>query len=54
MAMATDSEGTNTKIKSMVAGGENGLLNLPAEETVFYVGGYPSTFQVSYELIFIQ
>ncbi|XP_057219104.1 laminin subunit alpha-5 isoform X1 [Triplophysa rosa] len=45
MAMATDSEGTNIFKKSMVAGGENGLLNLPAEETVFYVGGYPSTFQ---------
>lgn len=53
MAMATDSDGTNIFKKSMVAGGENGLLNLPADETVFYVGGYPSTFQVSNKWIWV-
>jgi len=47
MAMSTDSEGTNTVKQITEAGGENGLLNLPAEETVFYVGGYPRTFSVS-------
>ncbi|XP_073731136.1 laminin subunit alpha-5 [Misgurnus anguillicaudatus] len=44
MGMATDSEGTKIRKASVNAGGEYGLLNLPAEETVFYVGGYPSTF----------
>lgn len=47
MAMSTDPEGSKTVKHNLVAGGENGLLNLPAEETVFYVGGYPSTFTVS-------
>lgn len=45
--MSTDPEGTKIVKQIMEAGGENGLLNLPAEETVFYVGGYPSTFSVS-------
>lgn len=47
MAMSTDPEGTRIVKQSMEAPGENGLLNLPAEETVFYVGGYPRTFTVS-------
>lgn len=47
MEMSTNPEGTETIKKIMEAGGEKGLLNLPAEETVFYVGGYPSTFSVS-------
>lgn len=29
------------------AGGDQGLLNLLTDDTVFYVGGYPSTFKVS-------
>ena len=28
------------------AGGDQGLLNLLTDDTVFYVGGYPSTFKV--------
>lgn len=47
MAMSTDPDGAKIVKQSLEAGGENGLLNLPAEETVFYVGGYPSTFSVS-------
>ncbi|XP_056106000.1 laminin subunit alpha-5 isoform X1 [Rhinichthys klamathensis goyatoka] len=50
MAMSTDSEGTKTVKQIMEAGGENGLLNLPAEETVFYVGGYPRTFSPPVDL----
>ncbi|XP_035378190.1 laminin subunit alpha-5 isoform X2 [Electrophorus electricus] len=30
--------------QNVTAEGEHGLLNLPTEETVFYVGGYPSNF----------
>ncbi|XP_051961295.1 laminin subunit alpha-5-like [Xyrauchen texanus] len=51
MEMSVDSEGTNIVKQSMEAGGDNGLLNLPAEDTVFYVGGYPSTFKVSHALL---
>lgn len=29
------------------AGGDQGLLNLLTDDTVFYVGGYPSSFKVS-------
>ncbi|XDV45702.1 hypothetical protein PO909_013751, partial [Leuciscus waleckii] len=50
MAMSTNSEGTDIVKQNMEAGGENGLLNLPAEETVFYVGGYPSTFSPPVDL----
>lgn len=38
-------EGHSTKM-SVEAEGDRGLLNLPPEETVFYVGGYPSNFMV--------
>lgn len=47
MAMTTDPDGTKIVKQRLEAKGENGLLNLPAEETVFYVGGYPSSFSVS-------
>lgn len=47
MAMSTDSEETIIVKQNVEAKGEKGLLNLPAEETVFYVGSYPSTFTVS-------
>uniref|UniRef100_A0A8C9YW11 Laminin, alpha 5 n=1 Tax=Sander lucioperca TaxID=283035 RepID=A0A8C9YW11_SANLU len=30
--------------KMCIAGGDQGLLNLLTDDTVFYVGGYPSTF----------
>lgn len=49
MSMSSEaSEGTQiiTKAKQ-AAKGEQGLLNLLAEDTVFYVGGYPETFRVS-------
>uniref|UniRef100_A0A672R3F9 Laminin subunit alpha-5 n=1 Tax=Sinocyclocheilus grahami TaxID=75366 RepID=A0A672R3F9_SINGR len=46
MAMSTDSEETKIVKQSMEAREGKGLLNLPAEETVFYVGSYPSTFTV--------
>uniref|UniRef100_A0A8C9TNX3 Laminin, alpha 5 n=1 Tax=Scleropages formosus TaxID=113540 RepID=A0A8C9TNX3_SCLFO len=44
--MAITSEGlVKTVTKADVeAGGDLGLLNLPTEETVFYVGGYPDSF----------
>lgn len=42
MAM-TVGEGRSIK-QSVEAEGDRGLLNLPTEETVFYIGGYPSTF----------
>uniref|UniRef100_A0A671KLI3 Laminin subunit alpha-5-like n=1 Tax=Sinocyclocheilus anshuiensis TaxID=1608454 RepID=A0A671KLI3_9TELE len=44
MAMSTDAEETKIVKQSMEAREGKGLLNLPAEETVFYVGSYPSTF----------
>lgn len=47
MAMSTDTEETKIIKQSMEARKGKGLLNLPAEETVFFVGAYPSTFTVS-------
>lgn len=47
MAISTDTEETNIVKQSMEAREGKGLLNLPAEETVFFVGSYPSTFTVS-------
>uniref|UniRef100_A0A671KQZ1 Laminin subunit alpha-5 n=1 Tax=Sinocyclocheilus anshuiensis TaxID=1608454 RepID=A0A671KQZ1_9TELE len=44
MAMSLDSEEINIVKQSMEAGGEKGLLNLPAKETVLYVGAYPTNF----------
>lgn len=43
---ATEGEERVTKA-SVVAGGDQGLLNLLTDDTVFYVGGYPSTFSVN-------
>ncbi|XP_072512537.1 laminin subunit alpha-5 isoform X2 [Salminus brasiliensis] len=42
MTMSSDEQ---MSFKKDVHGeGDSGLLNLPAEDTVFYVGGYPKTF----------
>lgn len=43
---ATEGEERVTKA-SVEAGGDQGLLNLLTDDTVFYVGGYPKTFSVS-------
>lgn len=43
---ATEGEERVTKA-SVEAGGDQGLLNLLTDDTVFYVGGYPSTFSVN-------
>lgn len=41
------SEGEQRVTKSHVeAAGDQGLLNLLTQDTVFYVGGYPSSFKV--------
>lgn len=41
-------EGDQRVTKAYVeAGGDQGLLNLLTDDTVFYVGGYPSSFRVS-------
>ncbi|XP_073325739.1 laminin subunit alpha-5 [Pagrus major] len=47
MSMVSEAtEGGQTVIKADVeAGGDMGLLNLLTDDTVFYVGGYPSTFK---------
>ncbi|KAM6929230.1 laminin subunit alpha-5 [Lycodopsis pacificus] len=47
MSMSSEaSEGDQTVTKAYVAaGGDQGLLNLLTDDTVFYVGGYPSTFK---------
>lgn len=41
------SDGEQRVTKSLVeAPGDQGLLNLLTQDTVFYVGGYPPTFKV--------
>ncbi|KAM9785933.1 laminin subunit alpha-5 [Neosynchiropus ocellatus] len=47
MAMSSEArEGDQRVTKAYVeAGGDQGLLNLLTDDTVFYVGGYPSTFK---------
>ncbi|XP_031700147.1 laminin subunit alpha-5 isoform X2 [Anarrhichthys ocellatus] len=47
MSMSSEaSEGDQTVTKAYVeARGDQGLLNLLTDDTVFYVGGYPSTFK---------
>ncbi|XP_077572690.1 laminin subunit alpha-5 isoform X2 [Stigmatopora nigra] len=47
MSMSSEaSEGDQHVTKAYVeAGGDQGLLNLLTNDTVFYVGGYPSTFK---------
>lgn len=49
MSMSSEStEGEERVTKASVeAGGDQGLLNLLTDDTVFYVGGYPSTFSVN-------
>lgn len=49
MSMSSEtSEGEQKVTKAnVVARGDQGLLNLISDNTVFYVGGYPSTFKVS-------
>ncbi|XP_051518234.1 laminin subunit alpha-5 [Myxocyprinus asiaticus] len=49
-AMSMDLDGTKIVKQSMEAGGDKGLLNLPAKDTVFYVGGYSSTFKPPVDL----
>lgn len=48
MSMSSEAtEGDQRVTKANVeAGGDNGLLNLLTDDTVFYVGGYPSNFKV--------
>ena len=48
MSMSSEaSEGDQRVTKAYVeAGGDQGLLNLLTDDTVFYVGGYPSSFRV--------
>ncbi len=43
-AVEGDQRVTKTNVE---AEGDQGLLNLLTDDTVFYVGGYPSTFKVS-------
>ena len=43
---ATEGDQSVTKAAMFEAGGDQGLLNLMTDDTVFYVGGYPSTFKV--------
>ncbi|KAM3618812.1 uncharacterized protein V6R79_025116 [Siganus canaliculatus] len=47
MSMSSESsEGDQRVTKAFVeAGGDQGLLNLLTDDTVFYVGGYPKTFK---------
>ena len=42
---ATEGDQRVTKASEMAVG-DQGLLNLLTNDTVFYVGGYPSTFKV--------
>ncbi|KAF7657013.1 hypothetical protein LDENG_00033110, partial [Lucifuga dentata] len=47
MSMSSESkDGALRAIKAYVeAGGDQGLLNLMTDDTIFYVGGYPTTFK---------
>uniref|UniRef100_A0A8C1MUB0 Laminin, alpha 5 n=1 Tax=Cyprinus carpio TaxID=7962 RepID=A0A8C1MUB0_CYPCA len=47
MTMYRDRDELNITKKVLKAEGEKGLLNLSDNETVFYVGGYPTNFTVS-------
>uniref|UniRef100_A0A8C9YTX6 Laminin A chain n=1 Tax=Sander lucioperca TaxID=283035 RepID=A0A8C9YTX6_SANLU len=45
MSMSSEATEGHQAVKADVeAGGDQGLLNLLTDDTVFYVGGYPSTF----------
>ncbi|KAJ8370727.1 hypothetical protein SKAU_G00107550 [Synaphobranchus kaupii] len=50
--IAISDEGTVKRVtkREVQAKGDSGLLNLSAEDTVFYVGGYPDTFTPPKEL----
>ncbi|KAF3860795.1 hypothetical protein F7725_001050 [Dissostichus mawsoni] len=51
MSMSSESEGDPLVTKaSKEAGGDQGLLNLLTDNTVFYVGGYPKSFKPPAEL----
>uniref|UniRef100_H3CKA1 Laminin G domain-containing protein n=1 Tax=Tetraodon nigroviridis TaxID=99883 RepID=H3CKA1_TETNG len=52
MSMSSEAtEGEERVIKASVeAGGDQGLLNLLTDDTVFYVGGYPTTFSPPLQL----
>ncbi|KAA8582349.1 hypothetical protein FQN60_009089 [Etheostoma spectabile] len=46
MSMSSEATEGHQAVKADVeAGGDQGLLNLLTDDTVFYVGGYPSTFK---------
>lgn len=48
MSMSSEEGGDQRVTKANVeAVGDQGLLSLLTDDTVFYVGGYPSTFKVS-------
>ena len=49
MSMSSEAtEGDQRVTKAYAeAGGDQGLLNLLLDDTVFFVGGYPKTFKVS-------
>ena len=48
MSMSSEAEGDPLVTKAyQEAGGDQGLLNLLTDNTVFYVGGYPKSFKVS-------
>ncbi|KAM6977721.1 laminin subunit alpha-5 [Aplochiton taeniatus] len=44
MAMSSETSERRVTKADVEAGGDKGLLNLQSDQTVFYVGGYPSTF----------
>uniref|UniRef100_A0A8C1MUI0 Laminin, alpha 5 n=1 Tax=Cyprinus carpio TaxID=7962 RepID=A0A8C1MUI0_CYPCA len=50
MTMYRDRDELNITKKVLKAEGEKGLLNLSDNETVFYVGGYPTNFTLPVEL----
>uniref|UniRef100_A0AAV2LXJ7 Laminin subunit alpha-5 n=1 Tax=Knipowitschia caucasica TaxID=637954 RepID=A0AAV2LXJ7_KNICA len=51
MSMSSEADGDQIATKAYVeAGGDQGLLSLLTDDTVFYVGGYPSSFKPPPEL----
>lgn len=46
MSVSTDTSTSKYSNTTDKAEGDQGLLKLPANDTVFYVGGYPNTFTV--------
>lgn len=50
----TDKKVQKTTKVEVEAKGDEGLLNLLTNDTVFYVGGYPDTFKVSRRELFFS